>query len=71
MDKVVVDQFELSETYIERLLQELKKEKVTDRQTLQEYLKTYTYMKDQGRKCHLLISPSEKQPSFALPFEDA
>ncbi|HLS22551.1 MAG TPA: hypothetical protein VK037_01400 [Pseudogracilibacillus sp.] len=70
MTKVTVDQFVLSDDYIQRLLQELRKEKVRNREDLQRYLRKYTYMDDPGRKCHLLISPSEKQPSFALPYDE-
>lgn len=69
MSKIVVDNFELSEEYVERLLLQLKEERVNKREDLQKYLRKYTYMNDTGRKCHLLISPSEKQQSFALPYE--
>lgn len=69
MSKVVVDKFELSEEYVKRLLAELKGERITKPEDLQRYLKKYTYMNDAARKCHLLISPNEKQESFALPYE--
>ncbi|HZW68937.1 MAG TPA: hypothetical protein VFF20_10140 [Pseudogracilibacillus sp.] len=69
MAKVVVDNFELSEEYVKRLLAELKEEKIRKPEDLQRYLKKYSYMNDAARKCHLLISPNEKQESFALPYE--
>lgn len=69
MAKVVVDNFELSEEHVKRLLAELKEEKITKHEDLQRYLQKYSYLNDAARKCHLLISPSEKQESFALPYE--
>lgn len=69
MTKVIVDSFELNEEYINRLLRQLKKEKINNREDLQRYLRKYSYMDDTARKCHLLISPNEKQESFALPYE--
>lgn len=69
MTKVMVEDFELSEQYIERLLFQLKGERVRNREDLQRYLRKYTYMNDPARKCHLLISPNEKQASFALAYE--
>lgn len=69
MTKITVDNFELSEEYIERLLAQLKNKKINKREDLQRYLRKYTYMDDTARKCHLLISPNEKQESFALPYE--
>lgn len=69
MTKVTVDNFELTEEYVNRLLAQLKEGKVNKREDLQRYLRKYTYMDDPARKCHLLISPNEKQESFALPYE--
>lgn len=69
MTKVIVDNFELSEDYVNRLLTQLKNKKISKREDLQRYLSKYTYMDDTARKCHLLISPTEKQESFALPYE--
>lgn len=69
MTKVVVDDFELSEEYVERLLAQLKDERVRNKEDLQRYLRKYSYMNDTARQCHLLISPSEKQESFALPYK--
>lgn len=69
MTKVVVGEFELSEEYVKRLLTELKDERVKNAEDLQRYLRKFTYMNDTARQCHLLISPSEKQQSFALPYE--
>lgn len=69
MTKVIVDSFELNEEYINRLLRQLKKEKINNREDLQRYLRKYSYMDDTARKCHLLISPNEKRESFALPYE--
>lgn len=69
MSKVIVDNFELSEEYVNRLLAQLKDERVNKPEDLQRYLRKYTYMDDAARQCHLLISPNEKQESFALPYE--
>ena len=69
MTKVTVENFELSEEYVNRLLAQLKNKQINNREDLQRYLSKYTYMDDASRKCHLLISPNEKQESFALPYE--
>lgn len=69
MSKVVVSQFELTDEYIKRLLNELKDQGVKTEQDLQKYLINYSYMNDTSRKCHLLISPNDKKESFALPYE--
>jgi hypothetical protein len=69
MVKIVVDQFELTAEYTERLFAELKDKGVKSEQDLQKYLKSYSYMNDTSRKCHLLISPNDKKESFALPYE--
>lgn len=69
MTKIIIDNFELSDEYINRLLAQLKEERVNSPEDLQRYLKNYTYMKDETRQCHLLISPSEKKESFAFPYE--
>lgn len=69
MTKITVDNFELSEEYVERLLAQLNNKKINKREDLQRYLRKYTYRDDTARKCHLLISPNEKQESFALPYE--
>jgi len=69
MSKIIVDGFELSEEYIKRLLAQLKDQRVNKREDLERYLQKYSYMDDAARKCHLLISPSDKKESFALPYE--
>jgi len=69
MTKIMVEQFELSEDYINRLLINLQHAGVKNTTDLKRYLKDYSYAKDTSRKCHLLISPDDKKESFALPYE--
>jgi len=70
MKKVVVDHFELTEKYVDRLLHELKKEGVITRADLQDYLKDYWYTKDVTLQSHLLMSKNPNKKNFALPFDD-
>lgn len=70
MTKIVVGNFELREEYVDRLLAQLKSERVNTKEDLKRYLKNYEYMDDPSRKCHLLISPNTKKESFAFPYDE-
>lgn len=71
MSKVVVGQYELTENQKKLLLAKLKSERINNEADLQRYLKNYEYMDDPTRRCHLLISPTDKKESFALPYDEA
>lgn len=64
-----VDNFELTEEYIKRLLAELKEDHIHTKEDLAKYLQGYKYMNDPTRACHLLISPTPKKKNFAFPYE--
>lgn len=70
MEKIVVDGFELEESYIQLLLDELREEGIRSKVELKNYLKDHWYAKDHGKKCHLLISKYPKKRNFAIPFDE-
>lgn len=70
MEKIVVDGFELRESYIQLLLDELKNDGIETKEELKKYFQDHWYTKDSGRKCHLLISKYPKKRNFAIPFDD-
>jgi len=70
MSKVTVGQYELTKKQVQLLLSQLKTERVRNSEDLQRYLKNYEYMDDPSRRCHLLISPTDKKESFAIPYDE-
>lgn len=70
MDKICVDDFQLSEQHIQLLLAELKEEKVSTKEQLKRYLQNYEYVNDPTRQFHLLLSPTKKKKNFALPYDE-
>ena len=70
MKRIVIDGFELNEEHINMLLTELKDERVKTTDDLERYFKNHGYIKDNGRKCHLLISKHTKKRNFAIPFDE-
>jgi len=70
MGKIKVENFELSDDYVERLLHELKVEGIKTKRDLEKYLKDYSYTKDTSLKTHLLVSKNKKKQNFALPFDE-
>lgn len=70
MDKIVVDGYELKDSDIQLLLSELKDERVNSANDLAHYLKDHWYVKDHGRKYHLLVSKYPKKRNFAIPFDE-
>jgi len=70
MKKIVIDGFELTEEYTERLLHELKEEGVKSKADLEAYFKDYWHTKDVSLKSHLLLCRNPKKRNFALPFDD-
>lgn len=65
-----IGEFELTKEYTDRLLAQLKEERVRNKEDLERYLRNYEYMNDTARKCHLLISPSPKKQNFAFPYDE-
>lgn len=71
MKKITIDGFTLTEEYKKRLFAELASERVKTDEDLERYLSGYWYTKDMAHESHLLLSPTKKKQSFALPFEEA
>lgn len=70
MKKIVIDGFELTKEYQERLLDDLKDEGVESSEELEHYFRDYWYTKDNGLKSHLLLCKFGKKRNFALPFDE-
>ena len=70
MKTIVIGGFELSEEHIKMLLNELKDERVKTTDDLERYFNDHGYTKDNGRKCHLLVSKHSKKRNFAIPFDE-
>jgi hypothetical protein len=66
---MIIDGLELTEEYVQRLLNELKEDRIKSRADLEHYLQGYWYTKDTVHKSHLLLSEHPKKKNFALPFE--
>lgn len=66
--EITVGKFTLTQAHIDLLLEELADEKVKTAAELQQYLKNYSYLADNSRKCHLLLSPKKKGRNFAIPY---
>lgn len=69
MKRIVIDNFELNEEHINMLLTELKDEKVKTTDDLERYFKDHRHMKDNEKKCHLLVSKHSNKRNFAIPFD--
>ncbi len=70
MKKIVIDGFELTKDYQDRLLADLKEEGVKTPENLEHYFRDYWYTKDNAMKSHLLLCKHGKKRNFALPFDD-
>lgn len=70
MKKIVIDGFELSDEYKNRLLKDLKDERVNNVDDLQRYLSDHWYTKDMSVESHLLLCRHPKKRNFALPFDE-
>ncbi|HLR69873.1 MAG TPA: hypothetical protein VK085_00400 [Pseudogracilibacillus sp.] len=70
MKKVVIDGFELTEDYKQRLLKELKEDGVKTTADLQAYFSDHWYTKDMSLESHLLLCRHPKKRNFALPFDE-